>query len=170
MKDAHCSYCGALHVALNYPKQCVICRQVAWRNPLPIVVGLVPVNDGLLVVRRADEPRKGWLNLPGGHLEFAEEWNVGLSRELGEEAGLEIKPEAFKLYDVRATPTGYLIVFGLAPRLVGVNISALKHDKEVSEISIITEPVELGFPTHTEMAARHFAGLAAASQPAQARP
>src|SRR4051812_47493065 len=67
-----------------------------FQNPTPVVVGLIPVWSGdligLLLVRRAVEPRVGLLALPGGFLEI-EPWRVGLAREVFEETGLVILPE-----------------------------------------------------------------------------
>lgn len=62
----------------------------------PIVgVGAV-VLDGssVLLVRRGKEPLKGEWSLPGGALELGETLVEGVVREVREETGLDIKPEA----------------------------------------------------------------------------
>ncbi|MHB1020981.1 MAG: NUDIX hydrolase [Acidobacteriaceae bacterium] len=62
----------------------------------PIVgIGAV-VLDGsrVLLVRRGKEPLKGEWALPGGALELGETLVEGVIREVREETGLDIKPEA----------------------------------------------------------------------------
>jgi 8-oxo-dGTP diphosphatase len=62
----------------------------------PIVgVGAV-VLDGkhVLLVRRGREPLKGEWSLPGGALELGETLEAGISREVEEETGIQVKPVA----------------------------------------------------------------------------
>ena len=63
----------------------------------PLVgVGAVVV-DGLgrvLLVRRAREPLKGHWSLPGGLLELGEPLTEGVRREVAEETGLIVQPQA----------------------------------------------------------------------------
>ena len=54
-----------------------------YRNPTPVAVVLVPVDDGLLVIRRGagNERGVGQLGLPGGYIDFADEnWQAGAAR------------------------------------------------------------------------------------------
>ena len=48
----------------------------------------------LLVVRRAKEPAKGTLDLPGGFSDLYETSEEGVCREVKEETGLEVKKQA----------------------------------------------------------------------------
>jgi len=63
----------------------------------PLVgVGAVVV-DGLgrvLLIRRAREPRKGEWSIPGGLLELGEALTEGVQREVAEETGLFVTPQA----------------------------------------------------------------------------
>lgn len=45
----------------------------------------------LLVCRRAKDPAKGTLDLPGGFIDMAETGEEGVSREVKEETGMEVK-------------------------------------------------------------------------------
>jgi ADP-ribose pyrophosphatase YjhB (NUDIX family) len=63
----------------------------------PLVgVGAVIVDDQgcVLLVKRANEPGKGQWSLPGGLLELGESLHDGVKREIFEETGLIVQPEA----------------------------------------------------------------------------
>ena len=64
-------------------------------NPL-VGVGAVVVDDRsrVLLVERGTEPRKGHWSLPGGLLELGESLKEGVEREILEETGLFVQPEA----------------------------------------------------------------------------
>lgn len=141
----------------GYPRACDTCGQVTYANPTPVAVTLLPANDGLVVVRRNIEPKKGQLALPGGFMNLGETWQKACSRELEEETGLIAHPDDIQLFDVVSVPNGNLLVFGFAPKITNLNLSTLKHDHEVSEVAVIREDfVELAFPTHTQMAREWF--------------
>jgi len=61
---------------------------------LPLIgVGAIVVNEGrVLLVRRGHEPLKGQWSLPGGLLEVGESLEAGVTREVAEETGLQVKP------------------------------------------------------------------------------
>ncbi|MBI1877066.1 MAG: hypothetical protein HYR94_02315 [Chloroflexi bacterium] len=68
-KNSHCSYCGSPFAESQpWPRACVRCGNVTFRNPAPVAVVLLPVEDGLLVIRRGIEPQRGQLALPGGFI------------------------------------------------------------------------------------------------------
>lgn len=47
-----------------------------------------------MLVKRGNEPRKGHWSIPGGLLELGESLVEGLKREIAEETGLSVKPQA----------------------------------------------------------------------------
>lgn len=155
VKNSHCSYCGAAFpVALPWPRRCPHCRNVTYQNPLPVSVVLLPVDDGLLLIRRTQEPQAGKLALPGGFVEVGETWQEAGAREVGEETGITIDAGGIRLFDARSAPDGTLLVFGLAPPLPSQNLPPFVPSKETSEMTVAHGPLELAFPTHTEAAAR----------------
>ena len=88
-KDFHCTYCGNPYaVDAGWPRTCPSCGNRSYRNPLPVVVAMVPMGNGLVGVRRNIEPSRGRLTLPGGYLDCDETWQEGASRELLEETGV----------------------------------------------------------------------------------
>jgi 8-oxo-dGTP diphosphatase len=91
---SHCSYCGARYARpAGWPRRCAACGNVSYRNPLPVAVRVVPVEDlGVLMVRRVDHP--AGLALPSGYIEFGECWQDAAARELVEETGICVDPTA----------------------------------------------------------------------------
>ncbi len=156
-KNSHCSYCGQQFPAAgSWPKRCGSCGNKTYLNPVPVAVVLLPVADGIVVIRRNIEPRKGTLTLPGGYIDRGETWQEAGSREVREETGIEIAAGDLALYDVMNGFDDTLVVFGLAkdqPRDVLRPFSS----KETQEVVLIDRPMELGFPMHTLVVQRYFA-------------
>lgn len=156
-KNSHCSYCGArLSAASPWPKQCRACGNKIYLNPLPVVVVLLPVNSGLVVIRRNIAPSKGTLTLPGGYLDLGETWQEGARRELLEETGIDIKASGIRLYDVQNGLDDTLVIFGLADPQPATSLRPF-NSEETQEVVLIERPIELGFPMHTEIVRRYFA-------------
>jgi len=155
-KNSHCSFCGSRFPPRTaWPRNCHGCGNRSYLNPLPVVVVLLPLGDGLVVIRRNTEPQKGTLTLPGGYIDLGETWQEGGMRELREETGIDIAGTKLLLYDVMNGLDGTLVVFGLAAPLP---LSALQPfaSEETQEVVLIDHPVELGFTMHTLLAARYF--------------
>ena len=156
-KDSHCSFCGnRFNDDAPWPRRCINCGNPTYRNPLPVAVVLLPMADGVVVVRRNIEPRKGTLTLPGGYIDLGETWQEGARRELLEETGIEIDKNDLTLYDVQNGLDNTLVIMGLAKKKP---LNALKPftSKETQEVTLIDRPIELGFPLHTEVVKRYFA-------------
>ncbi|MEL7028379.1 MAG: NUDIX hydrolase [Pseudomonadota bacterium] len=69
---------------------CGDCGFIAYENPKIVVGSVVEAEGGLLLCRRAIEPRKGFWTLPAGYLELHETPEEGAKREAREEAEAEI--------------------------------------------------------------------------------
>jgi len=159
MREKHncCSYCGERHpVTAQWPITCRSCGNTNYLNPIPVVVLLVPVGNGLLVARRNIEPSKGTLVLPGGYLDLGETWQEGACRELYEETGILVPADSVTLYDVSNGLDNTLVISGLAARQPESCLQPFSSS-ETQEIALITEPVELGFPLHNLLIRRYFA-------------
>jgi ADP-ribose pyrophosphatase YjhB (NUDIX family) len=155
-KNSCCSYCGKrFPVAELWPITCQSCGNTNYINPIPVVVMLVPVGDGLVVARRNIEPQKGTLVLPGGYLDLGETWQEGAVRELYEETGIKVSVGEISLYDVQNGLDNTLVISGLAAHQP---LSCLKpfSSSETQEIALITKPIDLGFPLHNLLVRRYF--------------
>lgn len=159
VKNSHCSYCGAPFAPdQHWPRTCASCGQTSYVNPLPVAVLLLPVDDGLLCIRRGIEPRKGQLALPGGFIDKGERWQAAAARELREETGIVVAPEQVRLFDVHSAPDGTLLVFGLGPTLTEPSLPPFRATDETSERVIVRGGQELAFGLHTRVLEAFFRG------------
>jgi ADP-ribose pyrophosphatase YjhB (NUDIX family) len=88
-----CPVCGSNRFTANSfkSKQCADCGFVYYGNPSASVAGLLQNAAGeLLVCRRAHDPAKGTLDLPGGFVDPYETAEEALIREIREEVNLEL--------------------------------------------------------------------------------
>ncbi|WP_433533821.1 NUDIX domain-containing protein [Micromonospora sp. CA-249363] len=156
---SHCSYCGAAYpAAAGWPRVCAVCGETVWRNPLPVAVAVLPVRTaaglGVVVVRRAIEPARGLLALPGGFIEYGEEWSDALVRELWEETGLVANAGDARLLAVWGAPQGgTMMIFGVLPERAAEDLPPSQPTEEATEWLVLTEPVQLAFSTHTRVLA-----------------
>jgi ADP-ribose pyrophosphatase YjhB (NUDIX family) len=156
-KNSHCSYCGhPFQEEQPWPRKCSNCERTSYLNPVPVAVTLVPVDDGLLVVRRGIEPRKGLLALPGGFIDFGESWQEAGAREVFEETGLKIDPAEIQDFRVLSAPDGTVLIFGLAKPRTETHLPEFVAGEEASEIVILRQPETLAFSLHTQVVQEYF--------------
>ena len=158
-QHSHCSYCGhPFEIDQAWPRVCAACGNTSFLNPLPVAVVVLPVDDGVLAVRRNIEPQIGRLALPGGYINRGESWQQAGARELLEETGIAIQPEDLREFRVKSAPSGTtLMVFGVAPALRLQDLPHFVPNAETQEICLLTAPQELAFSTHTETLREYFA-------------
>lgn len=159
-RNSHCSYCGAAFEAgAAWPRTCGTCASISYLNPIPVAVLVVPVDGGLLAVRRNFGPAKGKLALPGGFVDAHETWQQAAARELFEETGATVDPASVELYRAHSAPEdAVLLVFGRVPPVVGLDLAAFVPNDEVSELVVLRAFEELAFSTHTAVARDYFDG------------
>lgn len=164
VRNSHCSSCGTRYPAgAGWPRRCPACGTFAYRNPLPVAVALLPVRDrqgtGLVVIRRAIEPSRGLLALPGGFIDHGESWEHAVARELTEETGITAAATDVLLADALTDEAGgYLLLFGLLPQRAAGDLPQSAATDETEGYQLLREPEELGFPLHTLAVRRWFAG------------
>lgn len=84
----HCPVCGSEKFVQNNVKsnRCESCGFVFYINPSSAVAAFIVNESGdLLVCKRAKEPEKGTLDLPGGFVDENESAEEAVSREISEE-------------------------------------------------------------------------------------
>jgi ADP-ribose pyrophosphatase YjhB (NUDIX family) len=170
-RNAFCSSCGtAFAETRTYPRICTNCGLQMWANPIPVSVVLVPVvtkektkeKTGLLVVRRAIEPRKGLLALVGGFLEEHETWQQGGVREIREETGIIVDPETLEPFWYASTEPrpNRVLLFSIAKPISEESLVPLTPNHEVSERGLVFGPEGLdelfAFSLHAEATRRFF--------------
>src|SRR6185437_6033271 len=118
VKDSFCSYCGTQFDSDHYPKKCGQCKKETYSNTPAVGVGIIPINEGVLVVRRNIPPGVGELAFPGGWLNLGETWEVGVAREVFEETGIVVNPKKIKIADVKTATNGAVLIFGISEQLI----------------------------------------------------
>jgi mutator protein MutT len=106
-KFRFCPVCGSVHFEVHNfkSKQCRDCGFTYYANPCSATAAfIINDNDELLVVRRAKEPAKGTLDLPGGFCDMGETVEEGMRREIKEETGLDVE----KVEYLFSSPNVYL--------------------------------------------------------------
>ncbi|HEX4456150.1 MAG TPA: NUDIX domain-containing protein [Kofleriaceae bacterium] len=162
IKDAYCNFCGTkFPEPLAYPRTCPGCAAQIWANPIPVAVALVPVGDGLLVIRRGIPPGVGKLALVGGFVEDHESWQVGCARELSEEANVAIDPASLRVLWVASTEPrpNRVLIFAVSDPIA--DLPPFASNSETQERGVIFGAggldADFAFPLHAEAARRYFA-------------
>ncbi len=89
----YCPKCGSESFEINNDKskRCHSCGFTYYFNPSAAVVAIIENEKGeILVARRAKEPAKGTLDLPGGFSDLYETIEESLTREIKEETNMDI--------------------------------------------------------------------------------
>lgn len=86
-----CPRCGARRSTTESPFRCGDCGFLYYFNPCCAVGGLIRNASGaVLMLRRAKEPARGKLAVPGGFIDLGETAEDALRRETREEVDLEL--------------------------------------------------------------------------------
>lgn len=155
---SHCHKCGSAYGAGSdsFPKTCGSCSHIHYRNAIPVAVGMVPCEDGLLGVIRGIEPQKNREALPGGFAEV-ETPEEACSRELFEESGVMVDPSAWRYQSSFLTPNGNVLLFFLAD-IEPIAVPAYPFPQldaerpETLGFSVIRPGCDLAFSSHTAAA------------------
>ena len=89
----YCPRCGQPSAPADAAKcvACAHCGFVLFMNVASAVGAIIPDDHGrVLLLRRANDPRKGKLGAPGGFMDASESVETALRREVMEEVNLEI--------------------------------------------------------------------------------
>ncbi|MBP3354052.1 MAG: NUDIX domain-containing protein [Bacteroidales bacterium] len=112
-KFRFCPACGSNKFEENnaYSKRCTDCGFTYYDNPKAATVAIIMNKKGeILVCRRAKEPAKGTLDLPGGFTDIGETAENGVIREVKEETGLDVTEVTFLFSKPNIYPFSGMIV------------------------------------------------------------
>jgi ADP-ribose pyrophosphatase YjhB (NUDIX family) len=95
-----CAKCSGALAPRDDHLVCTKCGTQYWANSSPGAQGILERDGRVLLARRANEPRKGHWDVPGGFLHEAEKPEDGLRREFLEETGIEVEPVELMRIDI----------------------------------------------------------------------
>ncbi|MER7708719.1 NUDIX domain-containing protein [Kitasatospora sp. NPDC097605] len=165
--NSHCHFCGTPYPpgTSSWPRACSHCTEISYRNPLPVVVTLLPITatagtaPGLVVIRRTIEPGYGELALPGGYIDYGESWQHACVRELREETGILADAADITLVATDSdTRGGFLCLFGLLPARPLDDLPPSVPTDETDGWQLASPETPLAFPFHTRVSRSWFNG------------
>ncbi len=134
---------------------CLQCGWIHWKNPIPTAVVLIPVGDGVLMVKRAINPQKGDWCLPGGYVDYRETPIETAVREAKEETSLDIKVTR-QLGLPFVTESNHLVTV-FEGEIIGGEMQAGDDAEELAIYTLDTLPENIAFPQHRTKVQEHYA-------------
>lgn len=131
----HCSLCGT-SMQLRFLEgrdrlACGACGDIAYQNPSPAAGVLLVKENKLLLVKRSEEPKKGYWALPAGFQEIDESPEEAARREIHEETGLTVGH--LELFDLVYNDFNRLKPVNMAVFLAREAVGALSAGDDVYE-------------------------------------
>ncbi len=161
-----CTRCGNDELTAESPRRfrCARCGFRHFINPIGAVVAILTDRAGdVLLLRRAHDPGKGRLGLPGGFVEPGETGEQALRREIREEIGIEVSRFEY----LTSLPNDYEyqgLVTPVLDLVFTAQVGTFAEARAVSEVEelVIVPPeridyAQLAFRSNAE-ALRRFAG------------
>lgn len=127
-----CPICGSLlKKKLVEGKKRLICAKcgfIFWKNPTPAVSIILPKEGGVLLLQRSQEPAKGYWVLPGGYVEYDEDPQTTIIREVKEETGLNIVVQRIIwTYLIDTDPRGNSVDIVFLGDIIGGTLQLKEH-------------------------------------------
>lgn len=172
----YCPKCGQEYGDKDYDKKdyffkCSKCGFNFFQNSKPAVAVIIPNakdKSEVLLTRRAINPNKGLLDVPGGFLNYGENSFEGALREIDEELGIQIEIKKFLFtinvnYPYQDLYNSVLVVFFLSkplevkPRDID---SKENIDCDFYQLSdIINSPEKMAFESDLKALKKYFESL-----------
>ncbi len=71
--------------------RCTECSRIIYSDPKVAVAAIIPIDDGIVLLKRAIEPQLGKWSFPSGYVDRGERLERALEREVFEECGLQVE-------------------------------------------------------------------------------
>jgi ADP-ribose pyrophosphatase YjhB (NUDIX family) len=135
---------------------------MAYKNPTPVVVGLIPVEVAnpnwdsatttmLVAIERGTEPFIGGFAFPGGYIDEGETAEVAIAREILEEMGVETQARFWRPLVTLITPNNRLLVFMRYYPFQSAESFVFTPTNEALSMKLVTSGDTLCFPLHQEV-------------------
>jgi ADP-ribose pyrophosphatase YjhB (NUDIX family) len=129
--------------------ECESCSRIGHRHPRIVVRCIAQHNGRVLLCQRADEPRRGLWNTPGGFLESGEEPRAAVIRETLEECGVSV--DVPKLGFIYEFPQLNETVMTFLAELREPSVTPGKESLDVRLFKVESMPwTRLAFPTDSD--------------------
>jgi 8-oxo-dGTP diphosphatase len=150
-----CPLCGAplgLHEREGITRPvCPACGHIVYFDPKVAVAILIMQGDRILLIKRGNDPLKGYWAMPAGFMEWDEDPKTAGAREVAEETGLKVRID--RLLDVFHTPAdGGIanIVIVYAATITGGQLCASDDAEAAAWFTRATVPDNIAFlPSQT---------------------
>lgn len=152
----YCQHCGTVLVEASenhfFRGMCTKCGKLNFMQHKVGIAAVVFKNNKLLLLKRAQDPWKGYWNLPAGFLEYEESLIDGVIREVFEEAGLNVDVTGLrhvvKYWD---DPRGHGIVLFYDCKILDGEYIPNDEVLEMKYFSMDELPQEIAGAGHKEM-------------------
>jgi ADP-ribose pyrophosphatase YjhB (NUDIX family) len=152
----YCQHCGGVLTDASdnhfYRGICKKCGELTFMQHKVGIAAVVFKENQLLLLKRAQDPWKGYWNLPAGFLEYEESITDGVAREVFEEAGLNVNVlglhHVVKYWD---DPRGYGIVLFYDCEILDGEFISNDEVLEMKFFSMDEFPHEIAGAGHKEM-------------------
>jgi len=134
---------------------CSACEFVHWDNPKPVTATVVPMENGLVLVKRKFPPFVDDWCLPGGFIEAMEDPEASAIREVEEETGLTVQIDRLLGAFSPGKGINVIILFYLAKPAKGTLVAG----DDASDVNCFAEsdlPKNIAFELHRNMVRNWF--------------
>jgi 8-oxo-dGTP diphosphatase len=107
---------------------CTVCGFIFYLDPKLSVVAVIPMDDGVVMVRRAIEPGYGLWVVPGGFVDLGEVVEEAVVRETQEETCLTVRP--LRLLNIYSYPDHRTIIAAYVAEYVSGELAAADETLE----------------------------------------
>lgn len=150
---SHCLQCGGVLAARPLDgrtrEACPRCGWVRYVNPVPAVAAVVRLEGGVLLVKRAVDPRAGWWCLPAGFEEVDESPEEACVRETREETGLEVRVRRLQgVYYGADDPRARVVLIVYEAEAVGGRLAAGDDATDARVFPLGALPPDIAFANH----------------------
>ncbi len=141
--------------------RCANCGYIFFHNSAAAVAAIIEMPGGVVLVRRASAPKRGYCDLPGGFVDYGESLEAALQREIREELDTEITalryfasfPNTYRYHNVTYFTTDAFFICRLAKS------RSPRAQREISEFTVVPPQrivlKEIAFPSTRQALAKY---------------
>jgi 8-oxo-dGTP diphosphatase len=119
---------------------CTACGYIFYLDPKLSVIAVIPLDGGVVMVRRAIEPGYGLWVVPGGFVDLGEVVEDALVRETWEETLLTVRP--LKLLNIYSYPNHRTVIAAYVTEYISGELTAGDETLEAR----VFKPTEIPWP------------------------